>query len=98
MMLLKRRGQSTGEYAILFAIVLGAVIGMQGYIRNKIAGALMNEADEFELATGGAQTVLISRDSDSLSASRTEMTTAHQGDVRSDSASAQVSKVDLGGP
>jgi len=93
MRLLKSRGQSTGEYAILFAIVLGAVIGMQNYIRNQIAGALKNEADEFRTATGSGDAVTIDRTSDSLAASRTAMTDANTGSVRSDSASAQVTTV-----
>ena len=33
LMRLNRKGQSTGEYAIVFALVLGAVIGMQAYVR-----------------------------------------------------------------
>jgi hypothetical protein len=31
-----RRGQSTAEYAVLFAIVLGAAIAMQQYIRLRL--------------------------------------------------------------
>lgn len=40
-----RKGQSTGEYAILFAIVLGAIIAVQSAIRNRIAQRLITEAN-----------------------------------------------------
>jgi len=40
MKMLSKRGQSTGEYAILFAIVLGAVFAVQNYIRNRVAGSI----------------------------------------------------------
>ena len=53
MKLLNRRAQSTGEYAILFAIVLGAVIAMQNYVRNRIAGGLQAQADAYETAVSG---------------------------------------------
>jgi len=33
-----RHGQSTAEYAIVIALVLGAVIGMQTYVRRAIQG------------------------------------------------------------
>lgn len=85
MQLLNRRAQSTGEYAILFAIVLGAVIGVQGYVRNKLAGKLKQEADNY---TG--LSLNITRQSDSLSASRADMSSAHDGSLRSDSESTQV--------
>ena len=38
------RGQSIGEYAILFAIVLGAIVAMQAFVRDRIAGKIQNEA------------------------------------------------------
>jgi len=44
-MILKRRGQSTGEYAVLFAIVLGAIVMMQQYVRDRIAGSVQKQAD-----------------------------------------------------
>ncbi len=47
-----KRGQSIGEYAILFAIVLGAVVAMQNYVRNRIAGEIKVTADTyFKLGT-----------------------------------------------
>ena len=83
---LNRRGQSTGEYAILFAIVLGAVIGVQNLVRNEIAGELKQRAENYSTAP----TVTITRSSDSLSASRTKMTDASSGSARSDSQSSQI--------
>ena len=50
MKLLRNRGQSTGEYAVLFALVLGAVIAMQNYVRNRIAGGIRDQADEYQTA------------------------------------------------
>ena len=47
MRLISRKGQSTGEYAILFAIVLGAVVAMQNYIRNRLTGTLQAGADNY---------------------------------------------------
>jgi hypothetical protein len=52
MTLLRKRGQSTGEYAVLFAVVLGAVIAMQNYIRNRIAGGIRDQADAYQTALG----------------------------------------------
>lgn len=89
MKLLNRRAQSTGEYAILFAIVLGAVIAMQNYVRNRIAGTLQGAADTYQNTTGGG-TVTMTRSSDSLSASQADMTSASSGVFRSDSDSQQI--------
>lgn len=85
MNLLNRRGQSTGEYAILFAIVLGAVIAMQNYVRNRIAGRLQIQADAYSTTT-----VDMTRQSDSLAASSAQMSSARTGTFRSDSDSVQV--------
>lgn len=97
MRLLSRRAQSTGEYAILFAIVLGAVIAMQNYVRNRVAGALQGAADTYQTSTGGGA-VAMTRESDSLSASSADMTTANQGTFRSDSDSVQIQTNPVGGP
>ncbi len=95
MKLLKRHGQSTGEYAILFAIVLGAVFAMQNFIRNRIAGGLGSAADQYianvNTATGGKglkQT--ITRDSDSTSGTSADMTDSRTGQLKADSDSKQV--------
>jgi len=54
MKLLRNRGQSTGEYAVLFALVLGAVIAMQNYVRNRIAGGIRDQADAYQTALNAA--------------------------------------------
>lgn len=50
MKLLRNHGQSTGEYAVLFALVLGAVIAMQSYARERIAGGIRDQADAYQTA------------------------------------------------
>ena len=40
-----RRGQSTGEYAVVIALVLGAVIGMQTFVRRALNGRFKDAAD-----------------------------------------------------
>jgi len=47
MRLLKQRGQSMGEYAVLFAIVLGAVVGLQGYIRTRLRAKIVGVTDGY---------------------------------------------------
>ena len=55
MKLLRNRGQSTGEYAVLFALVLGAVIAMQNYVRNRIAGGIRDQADAYQTALSSTE-------------------------------------------
>ena len=43
--LLNRKGQSTGEYALVFAIILGAIIAMQTYVKRAIQGRVKAGAD-----------------------------------------------------
>ena len=40
-----RRGQSTAEYAIVIALVLGALVGMQTYVRRAINARLADASD-----------------------------------------------------
>ena len=42
---LNRKGQSTGEYALVFAIILGAIIAMQTYVKRAIQGRVKSGAD-----------------------------------------------------
>ena len=74
MTLMTKRGQSIGEYAILFAIVLGAIIAMQNYVRNRIAQRIQTQADAYS-AVG----VAIVSGSDSTSTSRSAMNAADAG-------------------
>ncbi len=80
MKLMTKRGQSIGEYAILFAIVLGAVIAMQNYVRNRISEKIKEQADAYS-GTG----VAIVSGSDSTSTTRATMTDAANGTVGGDS-------------
>lgn len=47
-----RKGQSTGEYALVFAIILGAVIAMQTYVRRGVQGRVKSGTDYMARATG----------------------------------------------
>ncbi len=42
---MSRKGQSTMEYAILIAVVVGALVAMQIYIKRGIQGKLRSSAD-----------------------------------------------------
>jgi len=88
-----KRGQSTGEYAILFAIVLGAVIAVQNYVRNRIAGGLKHYSDDYLNVVGNGtsiNTANLNRSSSSTSSSRATMTSASSGNITSGSDSRQV--------
>ena len=80
-----RRGQSIGEYAILFAIVLGAIVAMQGYIRNRIAGGLQSRADNYMTTLGATTATQLTSTSNSTSRSRMNMQSVNQGTVGSGS-------------
>ena len=42
----QKRGQSTLEYAILIVIVIGALLGAQGYLKHSLAGGIVKSADD----------------------------------------------------
>ncbi len=42
-----RTGQSLAEYAVLFAIVIGAAVAMQTYVRARLQGAIAAKADGY---------------------------------------------------
>ena len=42
-----RNGQSMAEYAILFAIVIGAAIAMQQYIKSRLQGTMQGATDNY---------------------------------------------------
>ena len=42
-----QRAQSTAEYAVLFAIVIGAAIAMQQYVGGRLKGAVKDRADQY---------------------------------------------------
>lgn len=83
-----RRGQSMGEYAILFAIVLGAAIAMQQYVKVRLQGAIKQGADDYFNSVGnGLATFEPVRTVGSTSTTQLNMTTAKVGDVKIDSSS-----------
>jgi hypothetical protein len=56
MMLRSRKGQSTAEYAVLFAIVIGAAIAMQSYVKSRLQGGIAGTANNYmnaSIALGG---------------------------------------------
>ncbi len=42
-----RTGQSLAEYAVLFAIVVGAAVAMQTYVKSRLQGAVQAKADGY---------------------------------------------------
>ena len=91
MALKQRKGQSTGEYAILFGIVLGAVVMMQTFVRNGIAGGIQSAGDNYRNSLGGNWTTpTINRTSDSSSDSAALMTGALTGNINQSSQSGSV--------
>ena len=80
------RGQSLGEYAILFAIVLGAAIAIQNIVKTRLQGAVIGVSDAYtNAATGaggyGAMGVNATTDSASNSGTNYGMTSATTGTV-----------------
>ena len=78
----KRAGQSTAEYAVLFAIVIGAAIAMQQYVKSRLQGAMAFRANNYLTISGGAvfepnRTVNTS----SNASSGMTMQSAHQGTI-----------------
>jgi hypothetical protein len=52
---LNKKAQTTAEYAILIAIVVGALVGMQIYVRRGLQGRIRNVVDQgATLSTAGA--------------------------------------------
>lgn len=45
-----KHGQSMAEYAILFAIVIGAAIAMQQYVKSRLQGGVRAGADAYMAA------------------------------------------------
>ncbi len=85
------RGQSTAEYAVLFAIVIGAAIAMQSYVKGRLQGAIAGTADGYMNAAlkvnGYGPFEPPNRTVGSLSGTNMSMTGALAGQVNIDSAS-----------
>ena len=45
------RGQSTAEYAVLFAIVIGAAVAMQQYVKSRLQGAISFHTNSYLAAS-----------------------------------------------
>ncbi len=52
----KIKGQSTAEYAILIALVVGAITGMQVYVTRAINAGVKGKTDEMSTEMGSATT------------------------------------------
>ena len=82
----RNHGQSIGEYAILFAIVLGAVVAMQTYVRERLAGEIKAKADLY----GTSQTIDdLNQTTHSVQTSTADMTIPGRGGITSDSQASQ---------
>lgn len=56
---LNRKAQTTAEYAILIAVVVGALVGMQIYVRRGLQGRIRDVVDSstaISVPEGGGQT------------------------------------------
>ncbi len=87
------RGQSIGEYAVLLAIILGAVVGVQALVRNRVAGAIQSQADTYVSKAKGTESadssLLSKKTSNSTSTARSTMTSSRAGDVQTGSSARQ---------
>ena len=57
-MMRRTNGQSTAEYAIIIALVLGAVVGMQTYVRRALNARIADASDSVlpdTVATGSSE-------------------------------------------
>ena len=79
-----RRGQGTAEYAILFAIVIGAAIAMQQYVKARLQGAVQFQANAYQTANGSGL-FEPDRNSNSTASSGAAMTNVKAGTISSNS-------------
>ncbi len=88
-MLRSARGQSTAEYAVLFAIVIGAAVAMQQYVKTRLQASVKKYTDEYATAAalGNATKFDPTRLTKSASATDQIFTTARDGIVESTSGS-----------
>jgi uncharacterized membrane protein YadS len=89
-MLRSRKGQSTAEYAVLFAIVIGAAIAMQQYVKSRLQGGIAGTANNYmnaSIALGGFGTFEPQRTVGSSNTIDLAMDTARAGtiDINSES-------------
>lgn len=55
--MLNRKGQNTAEYAILIALIVGAAVAIQTYVKRGIQGRFKDEVDAMATATPELGTV-----------------------------------------
>ena len=48
-----KKAQATAEYAILFAVVIGAAMGVQSYVKRALQARIHDAANQFIDKTGG---------------------------------------------
>lgn len=54
-MLKNKKGQNTAEYAIVIALVIGAAIAMQTYVKRGLQGGVKYSVDKLQKSSGTAQ-------------------------------------------
>ena len=91
-MIRSRRGQGMAEYAILFAIVLGAAIAMRQFLKSRFQGTVAalgdTYSDQANILTGKAVAGFDpNRNTTSNASTEMNMTTAKAGIVAIDSES-----------
>jgi hypothetical protein len=53
MLIRLKKAQATAEYAILFAVVIGAAMGVQTYVKRALQARIYDAANQFIDQTGG---------------------------------------------
>ena len=71
-----QQGQSMAEYAILFAIVIGAAIAMQQYVKSRLQGTMQGASDNYITAVGATAGFAVAP----FEPNRTTNTTSNQTD------------------
>jgi len=85
-----QRAQSTAEYAVLFAIVIGAAIGVQQLVKGRLQSAVKLQADAYTTAAKITATDTgedVNRKTHSKSGVNLDMKTSREGAVKIDSSS-----------
>ena len=86
-----RKGQSMAEYAVLFAIVIGAAVAMQQYVKGRLQGSVKAYADKYVTDAKGGGVSIASYDPNrytkSSSGTDLEFNNAKKGQVTSTSGS-----------
>jgi uncharacterized protein (UPF0333 family) len=78
--LLSKRAQTTAEYAVLIALVVGAVVAMQVYIKRGLQGRLKSAVDATAVGAADTSTVLKSDQYEPYYLSSTAETTQNAKD------------------